>query len=214
MTSLLVEGESCWRIARAERLSVIIDAADFFHYAKQAMLKAKRSIYLIGWDFDTRIRLEPGRKDAQRPDKLGRFLNALARKNDRIDIRILKWDVGLLASLTRGETPFYILRWLFNDRIHLKLDGAHPLTSAHHMKLLVVDDRLAFCGGIDMTAGRWDTQDHREDDPARRSPMGFAEAPWHDATRCCWGRLGGAFGVVARERCKWATGETLDGQVV
>lgn len=214
MTSLLVEGESCWRIVRAERLSVIIDAADFFHYAKQAMLKAKRSIYLIGWDFDTRIRLEPGRKDAQRPDKLGRFLNALARKNDRIDIRILKWDVGLLASLTRGETPFYILRWLFNDRIHLKLDGAHPLTSAHHMKLLVVDDRLAFCGGIDMTAGRWDTQDHREDDPARRSPMGFAEAPWHDATSCCSGPLAAALGELARERWKMATGETLERHVV
>jgi phospholipase D1/2 len=214
MISLLAEGESCWRIARAERLSVIIDAADFFHYAKQAMLKAKRSIYLIGWDFDTRIRLEPGRKDAQRPDKLGRFLNALAKKNDKIDIRILKWDVGLLSSLTRGETPFYILRWLFNDRIHLKLDGAHPLTSAHHMKLLVVDDRLAFCGGIDMTAGRWDTQEHREDDPARRSPMGFAEAPWHDATSCCSGPLAAALGELARERWKTATRETLERHVV
>nr|CAD6421784.1 phospholipase [Rhizobium sp. Q54] len=210
MTSILAEGESCWRIARADRFAVIVDAADFFHHAKQAMLKAKRSIFLIGWDFDTRIRLEPGNEDAHRPDKLGRFLNALARKNDRIDIRILKWDVGLISSLTRGETPFYILRWMFNSRIHLKLDGAHPAMSAHHMKLLVVDDKVAFCGGIDMTVGRWDTREHKEKDPARRSPLGFAQGPWHDATSCCSGAAAAALGDLARQRWELATGERLE----
>ncbi|CAD7045462.1 phospholipase [Pseudorhizobium halotolerans] len=209
MASILAEGESCWRVARADRFSVIVDAADFFRYAKQAMLKAKRSIYLIGWDFDTRIRLEPGNPEAQRPDKLGRFLNSLARGNEEIDIRILKWDVGLIASLTRGETPFYILRWLFNSRIHLKLDGAHPALSAHHMKLLVVDDKVAFCGGIDMTIGRWDTRDHKEKDPARRSPFGFAEDPWHDATSCCSGPAAAALADLARQRWQLATGEEL-----
>lgn len=209
MTSILSEGESCWRVARADRLSVIIDAADFFKHAKQAMLKAKRSIYLIGWDFDTRIRLEPGNPHAKRPDKLGRFLNSLARRNEAIDIRILKWDVGLISSLTRGETPFYILSWMFNSRIHLKLDSAHPAMSAHHMKLLVIDDKVAFCGGIDMTVGRWDTPEHREDDPARRSPFGFAENPWHDATSCCSGAAAAALGDLARQRWELATGEAL-----
>lgn len=66
--------------------------------------------------------------------------------------------------MTRGETPFYILSWMFSKRIQLKLDGAHPSMSAHHMKLLVIDDRLAFCGGIDMTVGRWDTRDHLDKD--------------------------------------------------
>jgi phosphatidylserine/phosphatidylglycerophosphate/cardiolipin synthase-like enzyme len=210
MTSILAKGESCWRIARADRFSVIVDAADFFRYAKQSMLKAKRSIYLIGWDFDTRIRLEPGNSQAKRPDKLGRFLNSLAKNNPEIDIRILKWDVGVLSSLTRGETPFYILSWLFNKRIHLKLDGAHPTMSAHHMKLLVVDDKVAFCGGIDMTVGRWDTRDHRDKDPSRRSPGGFTQAPWHDATSCCSGPLAAALGDLARLRWTRATDDDLD----
>lgn len=210
MTSILAEGESCWRIARADRFSVIVDAADFFRCAKQSMLKARRSIYLIGWDFDTRIRLEPGDKQAKQPDKLGRFLNSVAKKNPDIDIRILKWDVGVLSSLTRGETPFYILSWLFNERIHLKLDSAHPTMSAHHMKLLVVDDKVAFCGGIDMTAGRWDTREHRENDPDRRSPTGRTAAPWHDATSCCSGPLAAALGDLARLRWKRATDDELD----
>ncbi len=211
MRDILEEGETCWRIAKAERLSIIVDAADFFSAAKSAMTKAKRSIYLIGWDFDTRIRLEPAaEKHAEWPDQLGSFLNALARRNEDLDIRILKWDIGLINSITRGETPFYMLKWVFDKRIHLKLDGAHPAMSAHHMKLLVIDDRVAFCGGIDMTVGRWDTRDHAENAPARRSPMGFAQEPWHDATTCLSGPAAAALGEVARRRWKLATDEDLD----
>ncbi|HEX2148474.1 MAG TPA: phospholipase, partial [Pseudorhizobium sp.] len=210
MTTILTEGETCWRIAHADRFSVIIDAADFFKLAKQAMLKAKRSIYLIGWDFDTRIRLEPGNKQAKRPDKLGRFLNSLASNNKDIDIRILKWDFGLIGSVTRGETPLYMLRWMFNRRIHLKFDGAHPPMAAHHMKLLVIDDKVAFCGGIDMTICRWDTREHKEEDPARRSPRGRPEAPWHDATSCCSGPIAKALGDLARSRWRMATDQVLE----
>src|SRR3546814_2045476 len=104
MVSILAEGETCWRSAQADRMSVIIDAADFFRHAKQAMAKAKRSILLVGWDFDTRIRLDPANPARGKPDRLGRFLNALARKNPGIDIRILKWDVGLVSSRSEEHT--------------------------------------------------------------------------------------------------------------
>lgn len=211
MHDILKEGETCWRVAKAGRLSIIVDAADFFRAAKSAMIKAKRSIYLIGWDFDTRIRLEPDReKHGEWPDQLGSFLNAIARRNEEIDVRILKWDIGLLNSITRGETPFYMLRWIFDKRIHLKLDGAHPTISAHHMKLLIIDDKVAFCGGIDMTVGRWDTRDHAEKAPARRSPMGFAQEPWHDATTCLSGPAAAALGEVARNRWQYATKKKLE----
>ncbi len=214
MKNILKEGETCWRIAEADRLSIIIDAADFFRHAKNAMTKARRSIYLIGWDFDTRIDLVPGNGDDKNradelPDQLGKFLNALAARNADLDIRILKWDIGLINSITRGETPFYILKWMFDKRIHLKLDGAHPSISSHHMKLLVIDDEVAFCGGIDMTVGRWDTRDHTDKEPLRKSPMGFAQGPWHDATTCLSGDAARALGEVARNRWRLAAGEEL-----
>lgn len=209
MTTILSPGDTCWQIQPADKLSVIIDAADFFRHARDAMLKAKRSIMMIGWDFDTRIDLVPGKSDDGAPEKLGSFLNWLSDRNDALEIRILKWDVGLLNSITRGETPFYILRWMFSKRVHLKLDSAHPPLSAHHMKLLVIDDTLAFCGGIDMTAGRWDTSEHREHEPHRQSPMGFAQEPWHDATTCISGPAASALGELARMRWQRATNETL-----
>ncbi|WP_062472749.1 MULTISPECIES: phospholipase D-like domain-containing protein [unclassified Rhizobium] len=209
MDTILAEGETCWRIARADRLSVIVDAEAFFRHARQAMLKAKTSIVLIGWDFDTRIDLVPGKSTDGTPDKLGRFFNWLAKRNDALNIRILKWDMGLFASLVRGETPVYMLGWLFSDRVSLKLDSAHPAMSAHHMKLLIIDDAVAFCGGIDMTVGRWDTTDHLEKDKRRRSPLGFAQDPWHDATTCFSGKAAAALAELARSRWLEATGETL-----
>ena len=51
-----------WRYARATRASVIVDAADYFALIQEAMLKSRRRILLIGWDFDTRIHLERGRR--------------------------------------------------------------------------------------------------------------------------------------------------------
>ena len=38
---LLVAGRTCWRIEKANRLALIVDAADYFRLAKAAMLKAK-----------------------------------------------------------------------------------------------------------------------------------------------------------------------------
>ncbi|MET0360046.1 MAG: phospholipase D-like domain-containing protein [Pararhizobium sp.] len=210
MQTLLVEQQTCWRVARADRLSVIVDAEAFFRHARQAMMKAKRSIVLIGWDFDTRIDLVPGKSTDGSPDKLGRFLNWLAERNEALNIRILKWDMGLFASLVRGETPVYMLGWLFSDRVSLKLDSAHPPLSAHHMKLLVIDDEVAFCGGIDMTVGRWDTSEHLEKDKRRRSPLGFAQEPWHDATTCFSGKAAAALAELARARWQEATGDTLE----
>jgi phosphatidylserine/phosphatidylglycerophosphate/cardiolipin synthase-like enzyme len=210
MTSIFVEGETCWRIRKADRATVIVDAAGFFEHARSAMLKAELSIMMVGWDFDTRIDLVHGEPKDGAPQKLGRFLNWLAKRRDDLNIRILKWDIGMINSITRGETPFHILSWLFSKKIQLKLDGAHPSLSAHHMKLLIIDDKVAFCGGIDMTVGRWDTRDHLENDKRRRSPMGFAQGPWHDATTCVSGQAAATLGELARVRWERATKEKLD----
>lgn len=206
-TPLLVPGETCWRVARADKLAVLVDASDYFRTAKQAMLRARHSVILVGWDFDARITLEPQGQTLDGPNRVGAFLNWLAKRRKSLRIGILKWDLGMLQSLGRGETPAYFLRWLFGHRVRMKLDGAHPPSAAHHQKLLVVDDALAFCGGIDMTVGRWDTPEHAEDAPARHTPRGEPCPPWHDATTCADGPLAQALGELARERWKRATGE-------
>ncbi|KAA2213666.1 phospholipase D-like domain-containing protein [Teichococcus oryzae] len=208
--ALLEPGRTCWTMARADRLAVIVDAADYFLAAKSAILQARHSVMLIGWDFDARIELEPEEKTLDGPNRIGRFLNWIARERPELEIRILKWDLGLLKSLLRGETPFFLLNWMGNKQIQLRLDGAHPAAAAHHMKLMVVDDALAFCGGIDITMGRWDRREHRENCPGRHSPRGKKLGPWHDATTCATGPLARQLGELARRRWHRATGETLE----
>jgi phosphatidylserine/phosphatidylglycerophosphate/cardiolipin synthase-like enzyme len=209
---LLVPGQTVWQVATADRFAFIVDACDFFRLAKQAMLSARHSVYLIGWDFDSRIELEPEGQTLEGPNRIGPFLNWLAKERPDVKLRVLKWDIGLLHSLGRGETPAMLLYWRFRRRIDLRLDGAHPPGSAHHMKILVVDDAIAFCGGIDMTMGRWDTRGHETERAGRRHSSGRVMQPWHDTTTAVSGPAAKALGDLARERWRNATGETIEAE--
>lgn len=206
---ILTPGRNCWRIETASRLALVIDAADYFRLVKAAMLKARHSIMLIGWDFDTRIRFEPGRRTLEGPNRLGAFISWLPKHRPDLNLYMLKWDLGMLQALGRGMTPVVILNWMTSDRVHIKLDDAHPIGAAHHQKIVVIDDAVAFCGGIDMTAGRWDTRDHLDADPRRTKPNGRPSDPWHDATLLVEGPVARALGDLARERWRRATGARL-----
>ncbi|WP_245847124.1 phospholipase D-like domain-containing protein [Paracoccus seriniphilus] len=204
---LLSEGQNCWRIEDAGRFAVIVDADAYFNAARQAMLAARQSILLIGWDFDARIPIGSGDDDG--PEHLGDFILWLAKRRPELEIRLLRWDKGALKTLFRGRTLLTVLRWKAHPRITLQLDSKHPLASSHHQKIVAIDDNVAFCGGIDMTTGRWDRREHLDDDPGRIGPDGAAHPPWHDATSAFDGAAARACGDLARERWRIATGESL-----
>lgn len=207
---LLRPGVNCWRLAEAGRATVIVDAADYFAAAKKAMLRARHQILVIGWDFDNRIRLEPRRTRLRRvPNQLGRFLTRCVARKQGLRVHVLKWRLGMLAALLRGMTPLFILNWLAAKRLSYRLAADHPLGASHHQKLIVIDDALAFCGGIDMTADRWDTREHKDRDPRRRRPSGLRYPPHHDAAMMVDGEAARALGELARARWLSATGETL-----
>ena len=204
---LLQPGGNCWRIEEAGRFAFIVDAADYFAVARAAMLQARRHLLLIGWDFDARIPL--GDKGGEGPEKLGDFFLWLARRTPALEIRLLRWDTGAFKAMFRGSTLLTVLRWKAHPRITLKLDGAHPVAGSHHQKIIVIDDCLAFCGGIDITSERWDRRGHADDEPARRRPNGKPYDPWHDATSGFDGAAARAMGDLARERWLAATGQRL-----
>ncbi len=207
---VLRPGHTCWRIEHADRVALIVDAADYFRAAQSAMLKAQHSILMIGWDFDTRIVLDPTSERGAHPRHLGAFLTWLVEAKPDLHINILNWDLGMMKALWRGTTVFRVAQWAMHERITFKLDGAHPAGATHHHKIVVIDDAVAFCGGIDMTADRWDTSEHRDDDPRRRRPFTKrAYGPWHDATTAVSGAAAKAFGDHARARWKHASGQVL-----
>lgn len=208
---LLRPGETCWRVARADRLAVIVDAADYFATVRAAVQNARHSVVLIGWDFDTRIQLERPVKAPEVPNKLGKFLTWAIEQRPDLRIYVLRWDLGLINSLGRGSTPLVVLDWMTSKRIRFKLDGAHPPGSAHHQKIVVIDDALAFCGGIDITGDRWDTREHLDDNPERVRPTTKRPyGPWHDVSTAVDGEVARALGELARRRWKNATGEDIE----
>lgn len=208
---VLRPGDTCWRIERADRLCVIVDAADYFSALWSAMQKARHSVMMIGWEFDTRVSLDPREGDGSVPRRLGKFLSWVADNRPGLRIHVLEWDAGVVQTLGRGSTPLRIADWISGSQISLKLDHAHPSGAAHHQKIVVIDDVLAFCGGIDTTADRWDTRVHRDESPFRKRPTtGRRYGPWHDATTAVDGDAASALGHLARERWRIATGETLE----
>ncbi|WP_431854673.1 VTT domain-containing protein [Azospirillum sp.] len=207
--SLFVPGRTCWRVEQARRIGIAIDAENYFTIAKEAMRRARRSILLTAWDLDPRMRLTPHERPPRRPDRLGHFLNWLATKRPHLEIRVLKWDYAELFDIGRGQHPLSIRRLFTHPRLDYRLDSDHPTGACHHQKLLIVDDALAFCGGLDLTANRWDTRAHRRDEPNRRQPDGQCYEPFHDIMMAVDGDAARALGDLFRERWLRATGQPL-----
>jgi phosphatidylserine/phosphatidylglycerophosphate/cardiolipin synthase-like enzyme len=198
-----------WRIERADRFSVIVDAEHYFRVARRAMLEARQRIVLVGWDFDARIVLDHDCAQDEGPKTVGAFIYWLVERNPQLEVYLLRWDIGAIKALFRGTTILTVLKWMRHPRITTKLDGHHPAGASHHQKVVVIDDCLAFCGGIDMTSDRWDTRGHLDDDPGRVQPSGKPYKPWHDATTAVTGPAAAALGDMARERWQVAGGKPL-----
>ncbi|MEP6869486.1 MAG: phospholipase D-like domain-containing protein [Novosphingobium sp.] len=204
-----------WQYAMATRAHVVVDAAAYFELTQAAMLRARQRIFMLGWDFDTRVRLGPGRRWWNRPDRsrqparLGAFVVWLVKRNRALQVRVLKWNFGALKFVFRGSMIIDLMRWWWTSGVDFKFDSAHPLGCSHHQKIVVIDDRFAVCGGIDMTTDRWDTPEHLDDDPGRMRPNGKPYAPWHDVTMMVEGDAARALGDLGRARWQRAGGAPL-----
>ena len=198
-------GRNCWRVAPAERLALIVDGQAYFRALRLALLSARHLIVMICWDFDFEIEMLPGESDDAGnapdglPNQVGPFLEALVERRPDLDIYLLKWSGGALIAPGRA-IPALRIKLMSPDQIHLAFDGRHPIGACHHQKIVVVDDALAFCGGLDVTEGRWDTPEHRSGDPRRRLRSGEIAQPWHDAAAMMTGPAAAALGELARAR--------------
>ena len=205
--TLFRPGENCCAVAHADRAAFVVDGADYFTAFMAAAERAQRSIIVLAWDFDSRTGLAFGDDNRVRTT-LGEFLNGLARRRRTLQIHVLDWDYPMIFGTDREFAPLYGFGWKRHRRVHFRFDDSHPLAGSHHQKIVVVDDRLAFVGGLDLTTRRWDTPDHRPGDP-RRIAHGKPYPPFHDLMIAVDGEAARRLARIARERWRIATGKRL-----
>lgn len=207
-TGLFAVGRNCWRVEQAERAAFLVDGDAYFKAFVAAAQQAQRSILITGWDFHSRTRLlcedGPGNCGLE----LGSFLNDLVKRRRELDIHILIWDYPMIFGVEREWAPIYGLGWKPRRRVHFRYDNTHPVGGSHHQKIVVIDDVVAFNGGIDLTCRRWDTCAHAADD-AHRVHQGAPYPPFHDLMMLVEGDAARALGDLVRERWRRATGEAL-----
>ncbi len=200
------EGENCWQVAEAEKVAFLIDGESYFRALADACEAAQQSIYIVGWDIDSRIRLR--RKPDDRQETLRQFIARLVQEKPDLQIYILDWDFSMLYSLEREFWPSLSFGWQTHERVHFELDDSHPIGASHHQKIVVVDDQVAFVGGFDLARSRWDSSEHRSDHPERLD-NGDHYGPFHDVQMLVAGEVAGKLAELARKRWEQATGDLI-----
>ncbi|MBI4207549.1 MAG: VTT domain-containing protein [Betaproteobacteria bacterium] len=203
---VLAPGRNCWRIERAQRLRFLVDGAEYFTAVRKAIARAQRTIFILGWDIDSRMRLMPQGANDGLPEGLCDFINAVVAGRPNVRAYILSWDFAMLFALEREWLPVYKLDWRTHPRLSFRLDANHPVGASHHQKVVVIDDALAFVGGFDLTQRRWDTPEHACDAAARCDANGTPYPPFHDLQAMVDGNVARALGELARTRWHQAVG--------
>jgi phosphatidylserine/phosphatidylglycerophosphate/cardiolipin synthase-like enzyme len=154
------------------QLDVLVDGAEALPAVAAALAAARSHVHITGWHLAAHFELVRG----EPPVVLGRLLAELA---ERVDVRVIVWAGAPLPAFhpTRKEVTAGVHNLVRDTRIRCVTDPREHPFHCHHEKTVIVDDEVAFVGGIDMTdlAGdRFDSGEH----PARR------RLGWHDvATR-------------------------------
>lgn len=202
-STILRPGRNCWRLKTADRAAFVIDACRYFELLDGVLPQARRRVTIVGWDFDSTMRLVPD------GPCLGDRLLQLVEANPQLEIYVLIWRASLVYANNHDIPHPLGEHWWDHPRIHYRLDARHPLGASHHQKIVVLDDALAFVGGIDLTGGRWDACGHAHDSPHRRLPDGEPYGPVHDVQMLVDGDAAAAVAAVARQRWLAATDEAI-----
>ena len=178
-------------------LEVLIDGADALPRIAEALSGARSHVHLAGWHLAPEFALTRGETPAV-------LRSLLAEVGARVDVRLLTWAGAPLPLFrpSRSEVRQARERLCARAPVRWALDARERPLHCHHEKTIVVDDRVAFVGGIDLTSESGDRFDAPVHVP--RGAIG-----WHDVATCLRGPAVADVAEHFRMRWREVTGETL-----
>jgi phosphatidylserine/phosphatidylglycerophosphate/cardiolipin synthase-like enzyme len=149
------------------RVEVLVDGASALPRIAAEVGSAGAHVHLAGWHFTPSFRLD---------DEGPTVRELLAEAAERVDVRVLCWAGAPLPLFHPDRREVRRLReeLVRGTRIAMALDSKERPLHCHHEKLVLVDDRVAYVGGIDLTSLAGDRRDSSRH--PRRPGLG-----WHDA---------------------------------
>jgi phosphatidylserine/phosphatidylglycerophosphate/cardiolipin synthase-like enzyme len=147
-------------------VEVLVDGSNALPELERALADAQSHVWLAGWHFSPELQLPSGRS----------LREALAETAERVEVRVLAWAGAPLPLFhpSRSEVEDIRDQLTRGTRVKCALDARERPMHCHHEKLAIVDGRLAFVGGIDLSLLGGDRRDHPAHPP--RGRLG-----WHDA---------------------------------
>ena len=149
-------------------LEVLVDGAAALPRMAEELRKARSHVHLAGWFVspDFALEREPAR---------ARLLQLLAELAERVPVRVLLWAGSPLPLFRpdRGNVKEVRETLTRGTKIEVAADRFERPLHCHHEKIVVIDDHVAFVGGIDLTSyagDRYDSSAH-----ISRGTLG-----WHD----------------------------------
>jgi phospholipase D1/2 len=163
-----------------EASGVLVDAADYYLALYEAARRARRSILISGWQFDSGVALVRGADaPAGAEVRLLKFLDGLCRRNRDLYVCVLAWDFHMVFAGEREWMQRVYFHWMTSRRFHFRFDDSPLPGGSHHQKFAVIDGQVAFLGGIDVCEARWDDRRHLAVNSLRLS-RGKPQKPYHD----------------------------------
>ncbi|CAG8640514.1 2688_t:CDS:2, partial [Paraglomus occultum] len=149
-----------------------VDAKDYFYAISEALLSAKKEIFIGDWWLSPELYLRrpPSKNENFRLDRL---LKRKAEEGVQIYIAIYKEIYPTTGTQNSKHSKSALKNLHPNIKVQRHPDfiaevGTHYMWT-HHEKLVVIDRRISFIGGLDLCFGRYDTHSHQLVDNAEIS---------------------------------------------
>uniref|UniRef100_H2U5X9 Phospholipase n=1 Tax=Takifugu rubripes TaxID=31033 RepID=H2U5X9_TAKRU len=138
-----------------------VNGKTYMEDVANALEEAKEEIFITDWWLSPEIFLKRPVVEGNRW-RLDCILKRKAQQGVRIFVMLYK-EVELALGINSGYSKRTLLHLHPNIKVMRHPD--HVSSSvylwAHHEKIVVVDQSVAFVGGIDLAYGRWDDREHR-----------------------------------------------------